>query len=321
MTVAPIFVLSLPRSGSTLVQRLLAAHDEISTTPEPWLLLPQIYAMRERGIFAEYGQIPSARAIREFAARLPNGEHDYRDELRRFVLALYLKASEDNGSYFLDKTPRYHFIIHELVQLFPDAKYVYLWRNPLAVAASIIQTWCAGKWKIERWRADLFDGLAHIVDAYERSTPSCAVRYEDLVMDPLTAWPPLFEYLQLPFDDSLLNSFGSVDLEGRMGDRTGSQRYDTISTAPIDKWRATVSNPMRKRWFRRYLEWIGERRLATMGYDLSSLTDELDRIPFGARMLGSDLVRGSYWKAASQRRASAARRLTRPPTERRRGPF
>jgi hypothetical protein len=318
----PIFLLSLPRSGSTLVQRVLAAHDEISTTPEPWLLLPQFYAMRERGIFAEYGQIPAARAIREFAERLPGGQQDYDEELRRFVLSLYAKTGDPNSAYFLDKTPRYHFVTEELSRLFPDAKYIFLWRNPMAIASSIVETWCGGRWKIERWRADLFDGLTHVVEAYERtSATSCAVRYEDLVTDPLTAWPRLFDYLQLSFDPDLLEAFQSVVLQGRMGDRTGSQRYESISPASLSKWHATVCNPMRKRWLRSYVRWIGPRRLSIMGYDLSELTEELDEIQFGFRLLGSDLARATYWKVASQRRDAAVRRLTRLPSQRRRGPF
>jgi hypothetical protein len=318
----PIFVLSLPRSGSTLVQRVLATHREVATTPEPWVLLPQIYAMRQRGVVAEYGHVPSARAIGEFAARLPNGKQDYDEELRRFILALYLKASMGRGSYFLDKTPRYHFVTADLVQLFPEAKCIFLWRNPLAIATSIVQTWCGGRWKLDRWRVDLFDGLTHLVDAYEhRADASCAIRYEDLVTDPLTAWPRLFDYLGLSFEPSMLESFGDVRLQARMGDRTGWREYGTISAAPLYKWPATVCNPMRKQWLQRYIEWIGERRLATMGYDLPSLTRELDAVPTGVRLLGSDLARASYWKVASWRRDAAWRRLTRLPTERRRGPF
>jgi hypothetical protein len=320
MSQVPIFLLSLPRSGSTLVQRVLASHDDIATTPEPWLLLPQVYALRERGTFAEYGQIPSARAIREFAAGLPNGEHDYREELRRFVLGLYSKASGGTAAYFLDKTPRYHLVVEELFGLFPDAKYLFLWRNPLAIAASIVETWGHGRWKLELWRRDLFDGLAHLVEAYERHAgSSCAVRYEDLVTDPLTAWPPLFDYLGLPFDASPLESFESVKLHGRMGDPTGSRQYDTLSTAPLRKWPATVGNPMRKRWFRNYLDWIGAGRLSAMGYDASDLARELEAIPSGFRLLGSDLVNGSYWKVESARREAAMRHLTRRPTTRWRG--
>jgi Sulfotransferase family len=305
--------LSLPRSGSTLVQRVLAAHDEISTTPEPWLLLPQIYAMRERGAFAEYGQTPSSRAIREFAAHLPDGDEDYREELRRFVLRLYSKASGEQATYFLDKTPRYHFVVEELFELFPDARFLFLWRHPLAVAASIAQTWARGTWSLQRWRLDLFDGLANLVEAYERHAGAChAVRYEQLIAEPRTAWPPIFEHLRLPFDPSLLDSFGSVMLGGRMGDHSGARRYSSVSSEPLSKWKDAVSTPLRKRWCRRYLRWIGERRLAIMGYELTELLGELDAIPTRRRLAAPDLIRGAYWRAIALQRDAAVRTLTRP---------
>jgi hypothetical protein len=225
----PIFLLSLPRSGSTLVQRVLATHDEISTTPEPWLLLPQVYALRERGAYAEYGHVPASRAIREFAERLPNGEEDYRDELRRFILALYARASGGSSAYFLDKTPRYHLVLEDLFRIFPDARYVFLWRNPLAIVASIVETWAQGTWKLERWRTDLFDGLANMVAAFERHAElSCSVRYEQLVTDTLRAWPLIFEHLGLLFVPSVLDRFpdrGSQGADGR------SHRFSSLRRA------------------------------------------------------------------------------------------
>lgn len=42
----PLFLLSLPRSGSTLAQRFLAAHDAIARASEPWILLPYLYTLR-----------------------------------------------------------------------------------------------------------------------------------------------------------------------------------------------------------------------------------------------------------------------------------
>jgi len=94
----PIFLLSLPRSGSTLVQRVLAAHEEVATAPEPWLLLPQVYATRERGILAEYVQVSAARAIGEFADRLPGGRATYDEALRGFVLDLYERATRGGAT-------------------------------------------------------------------------------------------------------------------------------------------------------------------------------------------------------------------------------
>lgn len=312
MSQTPLFVLSLPRSGSTLVQRVLAAHDEVSTAPEPWVILPQVYAMRERGAFAEYGQVPAARALREFAQRLPGGEQAYREELRRFLLSLYETASGGRGAYFLDKTPRYHFVIEDLFRIFPDARFVFLWRNPLSVVSSIVETWAGGAWTLERWHGDLFDGLARLVEGFERhADASCVVRYEDLVGEPEDAWGRIFDYLDLSFDPDLLRSFASVDLAARMGDRTGSRDYASLSSEPVTKWRDTITNPLRKRWCRNYLDWIGERRLTVMGYDLSGLKRELDAVHDDWRGLGSDLLRGSYRRASALRRDRALRTLTR----------
>ncbi len=308
MTQRPLFLLSLPRSGSTLVQRVLAVHDEVATAPETWLMLPQIYAMRERGMFAEYGHTPASRAIREFADRLPGGRADYDEELRRFVLALYARATAGAGRYFLDKTPRYHFVADDLFRIFPDAKVVFLWRNPLAVVASITETWGRGRWNVGRWRNDLFDGVANLVAAYEANADRAhAVRYEDLVGEDPAAWRELFEYLELSFDPSMLKEFRSVDLRARMGDPTGTVRYDTITAESIERWRTTLRTPVRKRWCRSYLGWIGEARLSAMGYEAAELIEALDAVPPTAHRLPSDLVRGAYaWFNRVGRRTAAA---------------
>lgn len=294
MTIRPLFLLSLPRSGSTLVQRVLGAHPDIATAAEPWVLLPHTYATRAAGVYAEYGHALAARAIREFAASLPDGEETYRDELRAFVLRLYGHAAGGTGAYFLDKTPRYHFIADDLFSLFPDGKFVFLWRNPLAVVASSVETWGRGKWKIGRWRVDMFEGLANLVASRERhADTSLSMRYEDLVADPHAHWPLLFEHLELPFDPGILTAFPSVRVPGRFGDPTGIEAYDALTTRSVDKWRSTLANPFRKRWCRDYLRWIGADRLATMGYRLDDLVEELNEVPRGTKRLGSDVVRSS----------------------------
>lgn len=308
MTQRPLFLLSLPRSGSTLVQRVLAVHEEISTVPETWLLLPQVYAMRERGAFAEYGHTPASRAIREFADRLPGGRADYDEDLRRFILALYARASGGKGAYFLDKTPRYHFVADDLFRIFPEAKVIFLWRNPLAVVASITETWGRGRWNVGRWRNDLFDGVANLVAAYEANAARAhAVRYEDLVEDDLAPWKRLFDYLELAFDPAALIDFRSVDLRARMGDPTGTARYESITAESVERWTASLRTPVRKRWCRRYLRWIGEERLSTMGYELDELIGALDAVPSSAHRLPSDVARGAYaWSNRVGRRTAAA---------------
>lgn len=292
----PIFIFSLPRSGSTLVQRVLAAHEEISTVSEPWILLPLLYALKERGVYAEYGHVHQVAALRDFCAELPRKEAEYFSELRAFVLALYKKASKKRGKYFLDKTPRYHLVAQEILDLFPEGKHIFLWRNPLAVIASTMQTWGKGKWNLFVWKVDLFGGIENLVSVIEhRRQQVCSIRYEDLVGegadDGLSAWRQIFAYLGLPFDPMVLSKFKEVKLAGRMGDATGINEYATISPIPINSWKNVLHNPLRKAWCRRYLRWLGEERLAIMGYDLKELLEELDAVPLQTRGLLSDGVR------------------------------
>ena len=307
--IKPIFVLSLPRSGSTLVQRVLAGHPQIATTAEPWLLLPHAYAMRDRGIAADYTQPMAARAIREFADGLPGGADDYWSALRAFALRLYEGAAGPDATHFLDKTPRYHFITPELFRMFPDAKVVFLWRNPLSVVASVVQTWSKGAWNVDRWQGDL-QGVAPLVAAYEEHREgSLAVNYEALVAEPDIAWPRIFEYLELPFHPELLSSFSDVRPQGSMGDPTGVHRYTELSTEPVEKWKSTLGRPWRKHWCHGYLDWIGDQRLATMGYDAERLRRDLDALPSSPRGAISDAAHGTYWTWAQRRKRQAFKKM------------
>lgn len=134
---APIFLFSMPRAGSTLMQRLLLANASIGGTAEPWLLLPFIYALKKHGIVSEYSHKICQEAINEFITLLPNGEQAYNDELRKFISGLYRAQLHDEEIYFLDKTPRYYLIIPEIARVFPDAKFIFLFRHPLQILASL----------------------------------------------------------------------------------------------------------------------------------------------------------------------------------------
>ena len=45
-----ILMISPPRAGSTMLQRILGSHSDIHTVSEPWLVLHPLYALRPEGI-------------------------------------------------------------------------------------------------------------------------------------------------------------------------------------------------------------------------------------------------------------------------------
>jgi hypothetical protein len=290
MPIKPIFIFSVPRSGSTLVQRIIAAHEGVATVSEPWLVLPHAYSFRPRGVSAEYQHPLMVDAIADFCAELPRGSEDYRRALRACILGLYELAAGDEARYFLDKSPPYCMVAEEIISLFPEGKFVFLWRNPLSVVASIIETW--EPWRPAMFRDDLFIGLPRLVSAFgSHREQSHAVRFEDLVSGDEQRWGALMDYLEIEFRPATLSRFAEVKLKGRMGDPTGARRYSSLSAEPQQKWKDTLVNPLRRAWCHRYLRYIGAERLALMGYDSTQLLRELDAQPASTKALLPDLGR------------------------------
>jgi hypothetical protein len=279
--IVPVFIFSLPRTGSTLLQRLLAVHPDVSTAAEPWMLLPILYARRERGVVAEYGHRSQVRAFEDFRRRLPRADEDVDEAIRTFALALYEKASDAGSRYFIDKTPRYHLVVEDIIRVFgSSARYLFLWRNPLAVVASIISTWGKGRWKFNAYHVDLFKGLASLTDAFRRySATAHSLNYENLVREPRAELEACLDYIGLDPLEDLVDRFATIQLPGRMGDHTGVSRYQSVSSEPLDSWKNVIVGPYRRAWARRYLSWIGSERLETMGYDSQLLLEELASTP------------------------------------------
>lgn len=286
----PVFIFSLPRSGSTLLQRILAAHDSITTASEPWILLPLVYSLRDQGIYTEYRQTTAMSAIRDFINLMPNGTDDYREELQNFTTRLYARTINTPAKYFVDKTPRYHLIIDDIVELFPNGKFIFMWRNPLGMLASMVQQFWNGRWKLHLSQVDLYDGVLNLVNAFVKHQPQvCSIQFEDLLQSPEPTWETIFDYLELSSNYQVLSSFNKVALKGRYGDKLGVEKYQSLSTEPLTKWKQTLNTPIRKYWCRRYLTWIGKRRLGVMGYNINTLLTELDQIPLRCHHIPRDI--------------------------------
>ncbi|MGV1048306.1 MAG: sulfotransferase family protein [Solirubrobacterales bacterium] len=276
MATTPILLLSLPRSGSTLVQRVLGSHEGVATASEPWLLLALLLALRDDVPAAGNWQPRIHAALGDFSQALPGGPAAYERAVGAAAREIYGEAA-GGARFYLDKTPPYFLIVEEIVRALPEARVVILWRNPLAVLASVVETFCGGRWRPQDYPTSLFGGLARLVEGARRHPGRIhTVRYEDLIAgEGRGEWRRLADFIGLEFDSGSLRRFAETRLDGAMGDQVGSRAYSGLATAPAAKWRATIDNPVRRLWARRYLEWIGAERLALMGYDQAGLLEEL----------------------------------------------
>lgn len=279
MSLKPIFLFSLPRSGSTLLQRILAAHPSVSTTSEPWILLPAVYSFRGDGVVGEYSHTTAAKAIQGFASSLPHGWDTYLQSIRSFANELYIAASEDESLYFLDKTPRYYLIINEIVRIFPEGKFIFLFRNPLQVLSSMINTWHSGRLRLHGNLVDLMRGPFLLTEGWEKfGLRSHRILFEELIGDTENTISKMFEYLELDVQPGFLLE-DIAPLGGSMGDKAGQKQYEGVDFAVLQKWKQTLGSRYRKRFALRYLNKLGPKVLKTFGQEFDDLCEQTNSLP------------------------------------------
>lgn len=260
----PIFLYSLPRSGSTLLQQCLGAHSKIyAHVAEPHVALFEICGRRPQAAVSIYRHLPAATACREFLNTVPA----YPRLLGEHLAALYAAATPQGFDFFLDKTPGYHHIAGELVLLMPQAGHLILWRNPLAVLASMIELWGLAD---VSW-LDLYAGPDNLLALREQVS---AYRYEDLIADTQTALVAVCAHLGIPFESAMLTGPATTRLLGAVRD-PNVDLYSAINTGPLSYWRHTLATPIRRRIALKYLDFLGPARLSIMGYHCASLREAL----------------------------------------------
>lgn len=273
-----IFIVSQPRAGSTLLQRMLSGHPDIATAAEPWLLLHPLYGLRQHGIQAEYNSQWAFKAVRSFLNEHADGAETYRSGLRAFAATIYRAAmTRQDKRIFLDKTPRYYFIIPELRALFPQASIILLLRNPLAVLHSILTTWVKGDWpRLAQHAADLRVAPVRIANAIQtQGDAALVVRYEDLATAPQACLAGLCERLGLALHPEMLTYGQRPAPAGRLGDQGGIRQHDRPTPDHLDEWRALDSAAQTRHFARAYLDELGEETLNRLGYPRETLAAAL----------------------------------------------
>jgi hypothetical protein len=290
----PLFLFSMPRAGSTLLQRLLATHPAIATGPEPTFLLPLLHIGSDTETVATFDQRFTSWAVEDCLASTDEADATFHEMVRAAADAAYARAAPGGARYFLDKTPKYHMVADRILTIYPDSPAIVLWRNPLSIVASVMATWGGGggRWNLHHFRLDLFEALPKLIDTVEAHRDRIHVlRYEDLVGDPHGTLGPLFDHLGLDYDPSAVEQFADVRLEGRVQDpNVSTDEFRLVRADRVDQWTSVLANPFRKAWCRRYLRWLGEERMAAMGYDLEAVLAQLAAIGNGRRFMASDMV-------------------------------
>ena len=262
----PIFILSLPRSGSTLLQRILLTSNACKSLGETSLLLRFLGNSESVTRFASYRESNIELSFRDLRDNYPDFPKKYEAIIHKSMMSLYSYLAEDK-KYFIDKTPRYTLIAEEIRKTFPEAKVIILWRHPLAIAASISNTFFKSKWHFDDFLIDFETGWDRLHTFAEKHAPSiCSIRYEDLLSAPTVEVAKLNDFLDLPKENQLSDTL-LPEIGGRLGDPKRHSKKNLIDTSGVDTWKQSYSNWYRKRWARQFYTPKRSDHLSKLGYD------------------------------------------------------
>lgn len=274
-----IFLISQPRAGSTLLQKMLGMHSEIHTVSEPWLMLHALYNLRADGYHAEYDARLAKEAVEDFLENLKTGEHAFYEGIRLMYSYLYESAlSKSHKRYFMDKTPRYYLILPELRRTFPEAKFIILFRNPAAVLSSILETWVKRDFHLlHLYKNDLIKAPQLLLEGCDLLGKKCAVlQYEQFVLDPRQELQKICEMIGIKFQEQML-SYGRGSTEKwKFGDQCEVYEKTGPDARNIDKWVQRMSDPGFWQLVHDYIHMLGETTVIDMGYSYEDILRTLE---------------------------------------------
>ncbi len=212
---APIFIVGLPRSGSTLTEQILASHSQVDGTRE----LGYIFKLA-RNLYMNKKFGKDTRDIKQLKIDSKIPFLPYADLMANFNTLEYemggryydekTMAHRQGAPFFTDKLPNNFMHIGLIHQILPNAKIIDVRRNPMSVGLSVFrQSFPKGLSFSNDLNnfADFYQRYLDIMKHWDEVLPGKVhhLSYETLVQNPEQEIRQLLDYCELPFEEGCLN--------------------------------------------------------------------------------------------------------------------
>ncbi|HBL15028.1 MAG TPA: sulfotransferase [Cyanobacteria bacterium UBA11162] len=254
-----LFLVGCPRSGTTLLQSLLAAHPQIYSFPESKFFQYLIPTYEPRRLAL---RIIASRHLRTRLAEFFKDEIRHpemlkllpkiplmREYTRRFINILDSLTTEQGKSIWLEKTPEHIHYIDYIEKFVPGVKFIHILRNGSDTVASMYEVtrkypskyWRQG-WSIDTCLERWIDSV-EITRQHLHKSNHILVRYERLVENPQSELQNLHKFMDIEFDEKMLQDY-----------RIAAKQV----SLEIEPWKAAVSEAIFKAKSQKFYEVFDE---------------------------------------------------------------
>ena len=225
----PIFILGLPRVGSTLVEQILASHSMVDATHE----LPNILATSHK---------LNLRRAQNKESRYPDILLSLSSPQLKMIGENYIKDSEvfrREGVYFIDKMPNNFRHIGLIKLILPNAKIIDIRRNSMSACFSCFkQLFAEGQeftYSFERL-GNYYNNYIELMDHWNKVLPNqiLSINYEDLVNNFEETVKVILDYCKLPYEQACVEFYKS---KRSVKTPSAQQVRQPIYTSGLDYWK------------------------------------------------------------------------------------
>lgn len=275
---SPIFIVGMSRSGTKLMRAALAAHPRIAIAPGThllnyWMPRHETAELQDKLDFERFWSgfvdCPQFRNLELDADTLhdrllANGVPTFKT---LFSTLLREYAQRCGKPRWGETTPVHHQCVENLLEWYPNARIIYMLRDPRAVVASLLDApWTTSglEFHAARWR----DSTRTLL-RWESDERICGVHYEALVIEPEPLLRKVCAFLEEPFDPALL-THSEASLTTRVNHEKWGRHHLSDALGPIrtdrlTKWQLRLTPDQVA-----IVEYLTRKGMLRYGYELSS---------------------------------------------------
>ena len=230
----PIFILGLPRAGSTLIEQILASHSMIDGTLELPNILSMAQSLRGDDIYGKEGNYPKSMKNLSLDQRIEMGSRFINDT----------RMHRKDAPRFTDKMPNNFRHIGLIHLIMPNAKIIDARRYPLDCCFSMFKQLFAQGQEFTYGLAEAgsyYKSYVKLMNHWDNVLPNKILRVnnEDIIEDLEVQVSRMLEFLDLPFEDSCI-TFYETDRSVRTA--SSEQVRKPINKSGMDRWKPYAQN-------------------------------------------------------------------------------
>ena len=254
LDLAPIFLVGCPRSGTTLLQRMLDAHSRICIAPETHFIRRFWNKRYEYGdlsidanhakLLKDIGSMPEFSEMGlDFKTFSTDALEINRTYPNIFALILTQFLSRCDAELVGEKTPNHLLYMPILSDFFPSARFIHIIRDP----RSVVNSWRTVPWSTGSIIEDARVWHRYLVAARnnKQSDKVLTLFYEDLVLDSQKSLQTICNFIGINFESEILDFYHQPSSQINVKREPWKQNVNKpVTTDFTSRWQRELSKDM-----------------------------------------------------------------------------